>query len=91
MGKIMLKQENKIFKNLYNQFGWEIDNAMKRDDWRDTKNIISKGREWIINEVKTSELRGRGEETLQLILFIQMLTAIYSILIMVRMTLKKVL
>ena len=24
------------------------------------KNIISKGREWIINEVKTSELRGRG-------------------------------
>ena len=56
----MLKQENKIFKNLYNNFGWEIDSAIKRDDWKDTKNIISKGREWIINEVKTSELRGRG-------------------------------
>ena len=27
---------------------------------KDTKEIISKGREWIINEVKTSELRGRG-------------------------------
>ena len=56
----MLKEENKIFKNLYNNLGWEIDNAIKRDDWKDTKNIISKGREWIINEVKTSELRGRG-------------------------------
>ena len=51
----MLKPENKIFKNLYNEYGWEIDNAIKRDDWKDTKNIISKGREWIINEVKTSE------------------------------------
>ena len=60
MEKNMLKQENKIFKNLYNQLGWEIDHAIKRDDWKDTKNIISKGREWIINEVKTSELRGRG-------------------------------
>ena len=56
----MLKPEDKIFKNLYNELGWEIDNAIKRNDWKDTKDIISKGREWIINEVKTSELRGRG-------------------------------
>ena len=56
----MLKPENKIFKNLYNDYGWEIDNAIKRDDWKDTQNLISKGREWIINEVKISELRGRG-------------------------------
>ena len=55
----MLKPENKIFKNLYNDHGWEIDHAIRRDDWKDTKNIISKGREWIINEVKL-ELRGRG-------------------------------
>ena len=47
----MLKPENKIFKNLYNDHGWEIDNAIKRDE-KDTKNIILKGREWIINEVK---------------------------------------
>ena len=50
----MLKQENKIFKNLYNDLGWEIDKAIIRDDWKDTKNIILKGREWIINEVKTT-------------------------------------
>ena len=57
----MLKLENKIFKNLYNQLGWEIDNAIKRDDWKNTKELMSKGREWIIDEVKTSsELRGRG-------------------------------
>ena len=38
----------------------EIDQAIKRDDWKDTKTLILKGRDWIINEVKTSELRGRG-------------------------------
>ena len=58
--KNMLKLENKIFKNLYNQLGWEINNAIKRDDWKNTKELMSKGREWIIDEVKTSELRGRG-------------------------------
>ncbi len=56
----MLKQENKIFKNLYNELGWKIDEAIQRDDWKATKNLISKGRDWIINEVKISELRGRG-------------------------------
>ena len=45
----MLKEENKIFKNLYNNLGWEIDKAIERDDWKDTKEIISKGKEWIIN------------------------------------------
>ena len=44
MEKNMLKSEDKIFKNLYNDLGWEIDSALKRNDWKDTKNIISKGR-----------------------------------------------
>ena len=26
----MLKAENKIFKNLYNDHGWEIDDAIKK-------------------------------------------------------------
>ena len=38
----MLKQENKIFKNLYNDHGWEIDKAIRMNDWKDTKNIIQK-------------------------------------------------
>ena len=29
MEQIMLKEENKIFKNLYNNHGWEIDNAIR--------------------------------------------------------------
>ena len=58
----MLKDEDRIFKNLYNDLGWEIDSAIKRGDWLNTGNVISKGKEWIINEVKDSELRGREEE-----------------------------
>ena len=56
----LLSKENRIFKNLYNEHGWEIDNALKRDDWSNTNNLISKGRDWIIDEIKISELRGRG-------------------------------
>ena len=50
----MLKPENKIFKNLYNEHGWEIENALKRDDWKDTKNIILKG-----DTPKPGSYRGR--------------------------------
>ena len=56
----MLKDNDRIFKNLYNDFGWEIESAITIGDWKDTKEICSKGKEWIINEIKTSELRGRG-------------------------------
>ena len=54
----MLKDEDRIFKNLYNDLGWEIDSAIKRGDWSHTKDIISKGKETIIKEIKDSELRG---------------------------------
>ena len=60
MEEKLLKKEDKIFSNLYNEFGWEIDSSIKREDWKDTSKIISKGREWIIDEIKKSELRGRG-------------------------------
>ena len=59
MEKNMLKPENKIFKNLYNDHGWEIDNSIKRDDWKETKNIISKGREWIIMKLNLRTKRKR--------------------------------
>ena len=38
----MLKKEDKIFKNLYNELGWEIDNSIKRDDWKNTKDLITR-------------------------------------------------
>jgi len=56
----MLKDEDRIFKNLYNDLGWNINSAVTRGDWSQTKNLISKGKDWIIKEVKDSELRGRG-------------------------------
>ena len=56
----MLRDEDRIFTNLYNDFGSDVDSSQKRGDWKDTKEIINKGKEWIINEIKLSELRGRG-------------------------------
>ena len=56
----MLKDKDRIFKNLYNDFGPDIGSAIKREDWTKTDEIILKGREWIIEEVKDSQLRGRG-------------------------------
>ena len=56
----MLKDEDRIFTNLYNDLGPDIISAQKRGDWTNTAEIIKKGKEWIINEIKTSELRGRG-------------------------------
>ena len=40
----MLKDEDRIFKNLYNDLGWEIDKALQRGDWSQTKDFISKGK-----------------------------------------------
>ena len=56
----MLKDEDRIFKNLYNDLGWDIDSAVARGDWRHTIDLISKGKNWIIKEIKDSELRCRG-------------------------------
>ena len=56
----MLKDEDRIFKNLYSDLGWDVDSAVTRGDWSQTKELISKGKDWIIKEIKDSELRGRG-------------------------------
>ena len=50
----MLKDEDRIFKNLYNDLGWDINSAISRGDWSETKKHISKGKEWIIKEIKDS-------------------------------------
>jgi NADH-quinone oxidoreductase subunit F len=56
----MLQDKDRIFTNLYGDFGRDVKSAKVRGDWKDTKEIITKGKDWIINEVKLSELRGRG-------------------------------
>jgi NADH-quinone oxidoreductase subunit F len=56
----MLSDRDRIFTNLYGQFDWRLKGARRRGDWDGTKEIILKGRDWIVNEVKASGLRGRG-------------------------------
>jgi len=56
----MLKEEDKIFKNLYGYDDWGIESSRKRGIWTNTKNLIAKGSDYIIEEIKKSDLRGRG-------------------------------
>ncbi len=56
----MLSDNDRIFKNIYGIKGKGLDVAKSIGDWKDTKEILSKGRDWIIDQVKESGLRGRG-------------------------------
>jgi NADH-quinone oxidoreductase subunit F len=56
----MLSDKDRIFTNLYGQHDWRLPGARSRGDWDGTKALIAKGRDWIIDEVKESGLRGRG-------------------------------
>src|SRR5215831_4105946 len=56
----MLDDKDRIFKNLYGQGDWGLDGARKRGAWDGTKAILEQGRDWVVNEVKASGLRGRG-------------------------------
>ncbi|MBM3549754.1 MAG: NADH-quinone oxidoreductase subunit NuoF [Alphaproteobacteria bacterium] len=56
----MLADKDRIFTNLYGQADWGLKGARARGDWDGTKELILKGREWIVEEVKKSQLRGRG-------------------------------
>ncbi|HEX6956995.1 MAG TPA: NADH-quinone oxidoreductase subunit NuoF [Ferrovibrio sp.] len=56
----MLQDKDRIFTNLYGQQSWRLEAARKRGDWDNTKALIEKGQDWIIEEVKKSGLRGRG-------------------------------
>ncbi|WP_096701833.1 NADH-quinone oxidoreductase subunit NuoF [Magnetospirillum sp. 15-1] len=56
----MLRDSDRIFTNLYGFHDWRLKGAMARGDWNGTKDILAKGRDWIIEEMKNSGLRGRG-------------------------------
>jgi NADH-quinone oxidoreductase subunit F len=56
----MLADKDRIFKNLYGFHDWGLEGARARGAWDGTKAILEKGRDWIINEMKASGLRGRG-------------------------------
>ena len=56
----MLADKDRIFRNLYGQHDWGLKGARLRGAWDGTKAFLEKGRDSIIEEVKTSGLRGRG-------------------------------
>ena len=56
----MLRDEDRIFTNLYGFQDWGLDGARKRGDWDNTKAILDKGPDAIVDEIKASGLRGRG-------------------------------
>ncbi|MBN9039004.1 MAG: NADH-quinone oxidoreductase subunit NuoF [Rhizobiales bacterium] len=56
----MLADKDRIFTNIYGRFDRSLAGAMARGQWDGTKQILEKGRDWIINEMKASGLRGRG-------------------------------
>ena len=56
----MLADKDRIFSNLYGFQDWGLKAAQHRGDWDDTKALIARGQDAIIEEVKASGLRGRG-------------------------------
>src|SRR4030088_1435253 len=56
----MLQDKDRIFTNLYGLRDWGLEGARARGAWDGTKAMLEKGRDWVINEVKASGLRGRG-------------------------------
>ena len=55
----MLADQDRVFTNLYGEHDWRLAGALKRGDWDGTREVILKGRDWIVNECKESGLRGR--------------------------------
>ena len=56
----MLADKDRIFTNLY---GWNdagLKGAKSRGDWDNTKAILARGHDEIVEEIKASGLRGRG-------------------------------
>lgn len=55
-----LSDSDRIFTNLYGEQDWRLKDAFKRGDWHLTKEIMTMGPDWIVQEMKDSGLRGRG-------------------------------
>jgi NADH-quinone oxidoreductase subunit F len=56
----MLSDKDRIFTNLYGRLDPRLEGAKVRGDWSGTADLIAKGDDWIVDELKESGLRGRG-------------------------------
>jgi len=55
-----LKDQDRIFTNIYGEEDPYLKGALKRGVWHQTKEMVQMGADWIIDEMKASGLRGRG-------------------------------
>jgi NADH-quinone oxidoreductase subunit F len=56
----MLHDRDRIFTNLYGLRDKSLKGAMARGLWDGTKAILDMGRDWIVDQIKASGLKGRG-------------------------------
>ncbi|MGE5442506.1 MAG: NADH-quinone oxidoreductase subunit NuoF, partial [Bacteroidota bacterium] len=56
----MLRDQDRIFTNLYGLGESGLRGARGRGDWDGTKDLIAEGRTWMVDEVRKAGLRGRG-------------------------------
>jgi NADH-quinone oxidoreductase subunit F len=56
----MLNDADRIYQNLYGQQDWKLAGARARGDWEGITEILARGRDALVEEVKASGMRGRG-------------------------------
>ncbi len=57
---MLLHDKDRIFTNLYGQHDWGLKGARQRGVWDGTKTLLELGRDGIVQQIKDSQLRGRG-------------------------------
>jgi NADH-quinone oxidoreductase subunit F len=56
----LLQDKDRIFTNLFGHHSPDLDAAKQRGAWNGTHEMLQQGRDWIIDQMKASGLRGRG-------------------------------
>ena len=49
----MLQDKDRIFTNIYGIHDKSLKGAMQRGHWDGTKKLLDKGRDWIIDQIKS--------------------------------------
>ena len=57
---LSIDDKDRIFTNIYGFQDWTVEGALKRGDWDNTKDLMARGQDQIIDDIKASGLRGRG-------------------------------
>ena len=56
----LIQDKDRTFKNLYGLLDEGLEGAKNRSAWVGTAAMLEQGKDWIIDQVKASGLRGRG-------------------------------